>query len=163
MSPPMSSSRPSTRLDDLVNAVLTASRVLVGVAATSLSETEGTVTLPQLRTLVVLDSRGETNLARLAESLGVTSAVATRIVDRLSAAGLVSRHDNPANRREVVIGLSQAGAELVWRITDKRRAEIARIVRQMPPAHRDDLVAALTAFADAAGEPHAAGPASFGW
>jgi DNA-binding MarR family transcriptional regulator len=163
MSPSMSPSRRTTHLDELVSALLTASRVLVGVAATSLAEIEGTVTLTQFRVLVVLDTRGETSLAGLADSLGITSAAALRLIDRLLAGGLVSRHDNPANRREVIIGLSQAGAELVWRVTDKRRAEIARVVRQMPPAQRDDLVAALTAFADAAGEPHAPGPASFGW
>jgi DNA-binding MarR family transcriptional regulator len=163
MSPSMSSSRRTTQLDDLVSAVLTASRVLVGVAATSLAETEATVTLAQFRALVVIDSRGETNVGGLAGSLGLNSSTTMRIVDRLLAAGLATRHDNPAGRREVIFGLSQAGAELVWRVTDKRRAEIARIVRQMPAAHREDLVAALEAFADAAGEPHVTGPAGFGW
>lgn len=156
--------QPPSRTDDLVNAVLTASRVLIGVSAASLAEVEGTVTLTQFRTLVVLDSRGESNLSGLAEALGVNASTAMRMVDRLVAAGLATRDENPANRREVVVGLSRAGAELVWRVTDKRRAEIARIVRRMPAAQRDDLVAALDAFADAAGEPHATGAAAvFGW
>jgi DNA-binding MarR family transcriptional regulator len=163
MSPSMSSSPRTSQLDDLVSAVLTASRVLVGVAATSLAEIEGTVTLAQFRTLVVLDTRGESPVPGIAASLGVTSSTVTRLVERLLAAGLVTRYENPLNRRESIVGLSQAGAELVWRVTDKRRAEIARIVRQMPAARRDDLVAALSAFAEAAGEPPARGPATFGW
>jgi DNA-binding MarR family transcriptional regulator len=150
-------------MDDLVSAVLTASRALVGVAAASLTETEGTVTLPQFRMLVMLDSRGETNLGHLAESLGVSSPAALRMVDRLAVGGLITREENPRNRREVVIRLSQAGAELVWRVTDRRRAEIARIVRQMPTEQRGALVAALRAFAEAAGEPPAIGSAGFGW
>ncbi|HZL05508.1 MAG TPA: MarR family transcriptional regulator, partial [Coriobacteriia bacterium] len=49
-------------VDEFVTAVLTASRVLVGVSARSLAEVEETVTVTQFRTLVVLDSRGEINL-----------------------------------------------------------------------------------------------------
>lgn len=159
----LASSRSRGNVDDLVTAVLTASRVLVAVAAASLAGTEGTVTLAQFRMLGMLDSHGETNLNGLAEALGVNASTALRMVERLLAAGLVTRHDNIRNRREVVIALSQHGAELVWRVTDRRRAEIARIVRQMPPDQRDALVTALNAFADAAGEPHATGPAGFGW
>ena len=163
MSPSMSPSRRTTQVDDLVSALLTASQVLVGVAATSLAELEGTVTLAQFRVLVLLDTRGEMALPGLATSLGVSSSTAQRLVDRLLAAGLVSRDDTPSSRRDSIICLSQAGAELVWRVTDRRRAEIARIVRTMPPGRRDDLVAALNLFADAAGEPYSAGAASFGW
>jgi DNA-binding MarR family transcriptional regulator len=163
MSPSMSPSPRTTRADDLVSALLTASQVLVGVAAMSVAAIEGTITLAQFRVLIVLDTRGESTMAGLATSLGVSSSTTLRLVERLLAAGLVARDDTMTSRRDAVIRLSQAGAELVWRITDKRRAEIARIVRNMPTARREDLVAALSAFADAAGEPHAAGAAGFGW
>lgn len=166
-----SAARPSPRrrgrgseVDELVTAVLTASRVLVAVSAASLAGIEDAVTLTQFRTLVVLDSRGATNLNGLADTLGVNSSTAMRMVDKLLAAGLVTRHDNPANRREVVIELSPSGTELTRRVTDKRRAAIARIVRTIPAGQREDLVRALTAFADAAGEPHAPDPATaIGW
>lgn len=154
----------SGQIDELVTAVLTASRVLVAVSASSLAEIEETITLTQFRTLVVLDTRGETNLNGLAEALGVNASTAMRMIDKLLAAGLVTRHDNPSNRREVVLDLSKDGSELVWRVTDRRRAEIARIVKKMPTSLRDELVDALTAFADAAGEPHARVAASdLGW
>ena len=153
----------TTQVDELVTAVLTASRVLVGVSAASLAEIEDTVTVTQFRTLVVLDSRGGTNLNGLADALGVNASTAVRMVDRLFAAGLVSRTDNPANRREVVLELTRAGAELVSQVTARRRAEIARIVRRMPVAQRAELVEALTTFADAAGEPYAHAGAGPGW
>ncbi len=152
------------KADELVAAVLTASRVLVGVSAASLAEVEDTVTLTQFRTLVVLDSRGPTNLVGVAETLGVNASTAMRMVDRLIAAGLVTRTDNPANRREVVLELTDSGSDLTRRVTERRRVEIARIVRRMSPDQRDDLVAALSAFADAAGEPNARTAASaIGW
>ena len=151
-------------VDEFVTAVLTASRVLVGVSARSLAEVEETVTVTQFRTLVVLDSRGEINLNGLAEELGVNSSTALRMIDRLLVAGLVTRRENPTNRREVLLGLSREGARIVDVVTTSRRAEIARIVTAMPSERRSELIAALHAFADAAGEPQPFPAASaLGW
>src|SRR5262249_43561331 len=92
-----------------VDAVLTSSRALVGVAARSLAETEETVTLVQYRALVILASRGEINVGGLAAALGVHQSTATRLCDRLVSRGLVDRDFAPDNRREVVISLTRAG------------------------------------------------------
>ena len=138
---------------DLVTAVLTASRVLLSVAVRSLAEVEDTVTIPQFRTLVVLDTHGQMNLNTLAGLLGVTPSTALRMIDRLLAADLVTRRDNPANRREVLLELTAAGSLLVEQVTARRRAEIAQIVTGMPAGQRSELIAALRAFADAADEP----------
>ena len=151
-------------VDVFVTAVLTASRVLVGVSARSLAEVEETVTVTQFRTLVVLDSRGEINLNSLAEALDVNSSTALRMIDRLLVAGLVTRRENPNNRREVLLGLSAEGARIVDIVTKSRRSEIARIVTAMPNERRSELIAALHAFADAAGEPQPLPAASaLGW
>jgi DNA-binding MarR family transcriptional regulator len=149
-------------IDGLVTALLTASRVLVGVSARSLAHVEDAVTLTQFRTLVVLDSHGEINLNRLAELLDVNSSTAMRMIDRLLVAGLVTRRDNPTNRREVLLGLTSAGKRVVRQVTTRRRGEIARIVTAMPATQRGALIAALRAFADAAGEPDP-GRSALGW
>lgn len=152
-------------IDELVTAVLAASRVLVGVSARSLANIEDTVTLTQFRTLVVLSNVGEINLNRLAELLDVTASTAMRMIDRLLSARLVTRTENPVNRREVVLGLTPSGHDLVRQVTARRRREIAKVVTAMPDAQRKDLVTALRAFADAAGEPapQSAGAAALGW
>lgn len=155
---------PEGDVDDFVTAVLTASRVLVGVSARSLDEVENVVTMAQFRTLVVLHTRGETNLNGLAERLGVNASTAMRMIDKLLAAGLVTRQDNPRDRREVLLGLTAEGARLVQRVTERRRAEITRIVSAMPTERRSDFAAALAAFAEAAGEPPAqTGVSASGW
>ncbi|HVA08798.1 MAG TPA: MarR family transcriptional regulator, partial [Acidimicrobiales bacterium] len=74
----MGSLEPLELRDPVVDAVLSASRVLVAIAARSLSDVAEEVTLTQYRTLIVLASRGPQNLAGLAEAVGVTSATATR-------------------------------------------------------------------------------------
>ncbi|HEX2903977.1 MAG TPA: MarR family transcriptional regulator [Jatrophihabitans sp.] len=152
-------------VDELVTAVLGASRVLIGVSVRSLADIEDAVTITQFRTLVVLSNFGEINLNRLAELLDVTPSTAMRMIDRLLAADLVTRRDNPVNRREVVLGLTGEGEQLVRQVTAKRRREIARIVTGMPEGQRDGLVAALRAFAEAAGEPEprSSVATSLGW
>jgi DNA-binding MarR family transcriptional regulator len=147
---------------DLVTALLTASRALVGVSARTLADVEDAVTLTQFRTLVILDGHAGINLNRLAELLDVNSSTAMRMIDRLLVADLVTRRDNPANRREVLLDLSVAGRRIVRQVTAKRRAEIARIVTQMPEAQREALVQALRAFAAAAGEPEPS-VSAWGW
>jgi DNA-binding MarR family transcriptional regulator len=149
-------------VDELVTAVLTASRALVGVSARSLAELGESVTITQFRSLVVLDGHDGINLNGLAEELDVTASTAMRMIDRLLSVGLVTRQDNPVNRREVLLGLTEEGSELVDRVTRRRRADIAKIVTAMPAERRTELVAALHAFADAAGEPHPR-ISSLGW
>ena len=150
-------------LDEFVNTILVASRVLVAISARTLAEVENAVTLTQLRTLVVLDSHDGINLNGLAELLEVNASTAMRMIDRLLVAELVSRGDNPANRREVVLGLTPAGRSIVRRVTARRRQEIKLIVERMPATHRAGLVRALRAFSHAAGEPELSSESSLGW
>ncbi|MGG7569287.1 MarR family winged helix-turn-helix transcriptional regulator [Streptomyces sirii] len=150
--------------DEVVTAVLTASRLLVAVSARSLASVEEALTLPQFRMLVVLESRGAMNISRLGEHLDVIPSTAMRMVDRLVASGMLEREPNPANRREIFISLTEAGRRVVNEATERRRAEIARIVAAMPATQRVGLVEALQAFTEAGGEPLAHGPrTSVGW
>jgi DNA-binding MarR family transcriptional regulator len=142
-------------VDELVTAMLTASRVLVGVSARSLAEIEDTVTVTQFRVLVVLRGHGETRLNLLAERLAVSPSTALRTVDRLIDAALVTRRENAQDRREVVIELTTRGRRVVDRVTERRRAAIREIVEQMPQRQSTRLLDALSAFAAAAEEPAA--------
>jgi DNA-binding MarR family transcriptional regulator len=138
--------------DELVDAVLAASRALVAVAARSLATVADDVTLAQYRVLIELASRGPLRLADLAGALGVDRSTATRMCDRLVRKRLVSRRRVSEDRRGVRVSLSAAGADLVAEVSRRRRVEIATIVGRIPTADQPAVVAALRAFADAAGE-----------
>src|SRR3954469_8458135 len=118
-------------VDELVSAVLTASRVLVAVSAMSLEDMDDALTIPQFRTLVVLSSHGEINLNRLADILHVNSSSAMRMADRLLGMGLVTRRENPENRRHTLIGITAEGLAIVRKVTTRRRREIKKIVSRM--------------------------------
>ncbi len=132
--------------------MLSASRVLVAIAARSLSDVAEEVTLTQYRTLVVLASRGPQNLAGLAEAVGVTPATATRMCDRLVRKDLVARREEKGDRRQLRIVLTEKGRALVDVVTERRRREIARVMAGIPRQEQSTLVQALGRFAGAAGE-----------
>ena len=140
------------RSDPVVDAVLTASRVLVAVAARSLSEVAEAVTLTQYRSLVVLASRGPQSVAALADELAVTPSTASRLCERLVRRGLVSRRADRSDRRAVRITLTADGRGLVDAVTERRRIEIARLLDAVPVGARQSLVEALSLLAHAAGE-----------
>jgi len=136
----------------VIDAVLSASRVLVAVAARSLADVAEEVTLTQYRTLVVLASRGPQNLAGLAEAVGVTPATATRMCDRLVRKDLIRRRTERDDRRQLRVALTTKGRSLVDAVTERRRREIGRIVREIPVDEQVVLVHALGRFASAGGE-----------
>ena len=147
-----SESAPPVDRDAMVDAVLTASRVLVAVAARSLADAGEDVTLTQYRTLVILASRGPQNLATLAEAVAVTPPTASRLCERLVRKGLVRRRTDRNDRRQVRIALSAAGQALVDAVTVRRRQEITDLLASIPAEEQRSVVAALRRLSASAGE-----------
>jgi DNA-binding MarR family transcriptional regulator len=138
--------------DSMVDAVLTASRVLVAIAARSLADAGEEVTLTQYRSLVILASRGPQSLAALAEAVAVTPPTASRLCERLVRKGLVRRRSDHNDRRQVRIALTEAGQSLVDAVTARRRREIADLLASVPAKDQRSVVAALRQLAASAGE-----------
>lgn len=135
-----------------MDAVLSASRVLVAIAARSLADVGEEVTLAQYRSLVVIASRGPQSVAALAEAVAVSPPTASRMCERLVKKGLVSRRSVRRDRRQVRVALSPAGRRLVDTVTDRRRAEIEGLVASIPAESRAGVVAALGHLTETAGE-----------
>jgi DNA-binding MarR family transcriptional regulator len=135
-----------------VDAVLRASRALIGIAAASMAGVDDIVTVPQFRVLVMVYTRGPLNLAAVAAELDVNPSNASRTCDRLLKAGLLDRREDLDDRRNVTLTLTAEGRRLVGKVTRQRRVAIQRVLRAMPVAEREALTDALAAFADAAGE-----------
>lgn len=138
--------------DDLIEALLSASRVMVGLAARSLADLDSEVTLPQYRALVVLASRGPQRIVEISTELGVNPSTGTRMCDRLVRKGLIGRRRSATDRREVRLTLTSAGEYLVQEVTRRRRTELARIVDTTPEAWQEPVTTALRALAVTAGE-----------
>jgi DNA-binding MarR family transcriptional regulator len=108
------------------------------------------LTMPQFRLLLVLALRGGAASHDLAESMGVSLATITGIVDRLAAQNLVTRREDPRDRRVRRVELTAAGRGLVDDIAAAGTASQRRLLDRLS---LDDLAILERAFgllADAA-------------
>jgi DNA-binding MarR family transcriptional regulator len=149
--------------DEQVDAILLAAQALVGVTAQSVAEVEDLVSLPQLRVLMLVASRGALNLQTLAQAMGVHPSNATRACDRLVAEGLLRRGESSVDRRNLVLDLTDDGKQLVDTMVQSRRRAIARVLGQVPATRRRGLAAAMRTFGLAAGEAPATSAWKLGW
>jgi DNA-binding MarR family transcriptional regulator len=148
-----SASATDESVDAITDALLTASRLLMAISTDSIARMDETITIPQFRTLLILSNQGPVNLGTLAGLLHVQPSTTGRMIDRLVTAGLIDRMPHPTSRRELLAALTPRGRKVVRQVIAHRRAEIARIVENMPPPERHGLVRALTAFTTAGSEP----------
>jgi DNA-binding MarR family transcriptional regulator len=138
--------------EDVTDAVVGASRALVGLAVRSLSATTHDVTMVQYRALVLLTYQGDQRVADLADNLGVNSSTVTRLVARLVRKGFVDRVADPNDRRATVLAITEDGRTIVGEVGSRRRAEIAGVLRRMPVETGPAMVGWLEQFTLAAGE-----------
>src|SRR4030042_6208150 len=74
------------------------------------------VTMPQLKTIMLLFLNGSMRMSDLASDLGVTLATATGLVDRMVERGIIIRQSQPEDRRVVLCQLSDSGQMMVSRL-----------------------------------------------
>src|SRR4051794_13221783 len=104
-----------------MDAVLDACRSLVAVSASSLDVVADDVDLVQLRILVVLATRRSTSLSDLAAITGLHMSTASRGCDRLVKERLITRLEDPGDRRTVRLSVTAAGQDIVDAVVQARR------------------------------------------
>jgi DNA-binding MarR family transcriptional regulator len=71
------------------------------------------LTMPQLKALLILSLRPEASGQDVMEGMGVSLATVTGIMDRLAERGLITRREDPRDRRVRRLRLTKSGHELV--------------------------------------------------
>jgi DNA-binding MarR family transcriptional regulator len=105
--------------------------------------TELKLSFTQLKALSVLDGRDDLSVNLLAESLGLSVAATSRVVDGLFKRGLVERGEDLLDRRVKRVVLTPAGRKTVERVAAVRVAGMERVLRGFTDEQRDKLAAAL--------------------
>ena len=108
------------------------------------------LTLTQLRSLFLIANRGSTNFRKLAEALAVTPSNVTGIVDRLVEQGLVSRTQNPEDRREMTLQATDKGQALVSNLKEVGIKHMTQILSLLSLGELSSLIQGLSAFIKAA-------------
>ena len=108
------------------------------------------LTLTQLRSLFLIANKGSTNFRKLAQALGVTPSNVTGIVDRLVEQGLVSRTQNPEDRREMTLQATDKGQALVSNLREVGIKHMTHILSLLNLEGLSSLAKGLSAFVKAA-------------
>jgi DNA-binding MarR family transcriptional regulator len=107
------------------------------------------LTPTKLYALDVLAEAGELRIGELADRIGVDETSVTRMVDRLEAAGIAERRSKAGDRRVTIVGLTEAGNDLVAKIAARRQLFFCEVLGALEPDDRVQLVRLTTKAAGA--------------
>jgi DNA-binding MarR family transcriptional regulator len=102
--------------------------------------------LPFSQTKIVMSFTGRTaprSLGSIADELGLSLPAVSRAVDGLCKRGLVTRTEDPDDRRSKLIAPTDAGRELMQRLIELRVGGIQDFVTSLSDSQREQLAAAL--------------------
>lgn len=100
----------------------------------------------QLRALRTLQAAPGLNLTSLADRLDIGLPTASRLCDRLAAAGLLERAPHPGTRREVQLRLTAHGRHVLREVAARRTRALTTALEAMQPAERAALRRGLRGF-----------------
>lgn len=100
--------------------------------------------IPRIRVLAFLKNCPGSSLSRLSESLGVTNATASALVETLVQDGLVERRDDPSERRRIQLLLTRAGQKQLETARRLRVAEIAEVLADLLPDQLQQIQTGLS-------------------
>lgn len=99
--------------------------------------------VPETTTLVQIFVSGPMTPTAIAEALGMTTASVTGLLDRLVAAGFVTRSPNPLDRRSVLVSLTENGRRAGNAIFELFSADVVRALDGISESERAALVLLL--------------------
>ena len=88
------------------------------------------LTMPQCRIVLFL-SEGPANMSKIASSLGITLPSATGVVDRLVERNLLSRQEDPDDRRLVICSLTEQGRQMSDSLYEADVETLGSLVRSL--------------------------------
>ena len=142
---PVRAESPPLPIEVLVDALSSVADALETVAPPSRRD----LSPAQVRVLRVLDQTGPMSSARLAAALAVSTSTLRRTLDALVAGGLVSRRENPADRRQRLLAITDTGWPALLAVEDGRRTELARWAAEITPGRRAEVEAGLRTLIEA--------------
>ena len=134
------------RVTDVAAAVESTVESLLAVLESARLAQSPAVPPTQLRVLTIIAGNRHTNMSRLAEALDVVPSSASRLCDRLVAAGVLERVPGRTDRREIALHLTPAGHRMLSDLRGDRRRRLAAVLERMSPAGRQALLRGLAEF-----------------
>ncbi|MCO1598192.1 MarR family winged helix-turn-helix transcriptional regulator [Micromonospora sp. RHAY321] len=138
---------PETSMAAALDAVAGA---LLSVWESAREGTASRVSGAQLRAVMVVEQFDGINLRRLAARLDMLLSSASRLCDRLVAAGMLEREPGRFDRREIALHLTPEARRLLAELRADRETKLAVVLAGMTPAGRDALLRGMREFDETA-------------
>src|ERR1700674_2017550 len=138
----------------LIKRILDCSGVLFQNVSPSRNQAWLTVnlTMPQLKALMCVASNDGAPSGHIARRLGVGLSTVTGIVDRLAEHDLVTRHEDPDDRRVTMVRPTPRGRTLVDELTRYRDEAITTLLSRLDADQLQVVETAFTYLVDAGTE-----------
>lgn len=107
------------------------------------------ITMAQAKVLYVVMAAGELRMSELAARLGIGSSSASGLADRLVDLGLLRRHDDPADRRQVVVTATPEAEALLERFRELNQRQLRELLGQLDANELDLIDRALDVLGSA--------------
>ena len=116
---------------------------------------EVAVTMSQAKVLYLIAAAQGMRMSELAVRLGVSISTTSGLVDRLVEHGLLARHDDPADRRQVVVTITPTGSANLERFRELNAAQMRRLLARLADPELDIVERATALLAAAAADAFA--------
>ncbi|MGW5559931.1 MarR family winged helix-turn-helix transcriptional regulator [Micromonospora sp. NPDC003944] len=127
-----------------------AAAALLGIWESAREGTASRVSGAQLRAVMVVEQSDGINLRRLASRLDMLLSSASRLCDRLVAAGMLEREPGRFDRREISLHLTTEARRLLAELRADRQAQLAAVLAGMGREGRDALLRGMREFDETA-------------
>ena len=104
---------------------------------------EHNYSMAQLNTLFRIRHKNTCGVSDLAEEMGVTSAAASQLLEKLVQQGLAVRTEDPQDRRNKRVALTEAGERIVGESIAARQSWLTQVAELLPAGEQQQVNAAL--------------------
>jgi DNA-binding MarR family transcriptional regulator len=105
---------------------------------------ELSLTVPQVKCLFFICDQGSTNFRKLADALKVTPSNITGVIDRLVEQDLVSRTENPEDRRMMFLKATPKGETLVSELRERKTHFLSKSLNGLEPEDLEEILRGFT-------------------
>jgi DNA-binding MarR family transcriptional regulator len=111
------------------------------------------LTILQVKSLFFITNHGSTNFKKLATALKVTPSNLTGVIERLVEQCLVSRKENPDDRRMLLLKATEKGESLVAELRERRLSYLNKALADLSPEELTLITRGLSLLAKVAEAP----------
>jgi DNA-binding MarR family transcriptional regulator len=111
---------------------------------------EGGLSMSQLGALFHIHHRGSSGVTDLGDHLGVTSAAASQMLERLVQQGLILRSEDPSDRRVKQIVLTDKGLQVLQESIRARQRWLYDLAETLSDSEKEATIEALNTLIDKA-------------